>query len=266
MIAILVLLLKDITFDSIPLVELLIIPNNYTTFLPTIKPIPISWSLGLEFHFYLLLPFLLKIRDNTKILLVLILFIAQFVVFNLAGSLNDYLITKSFCSGDLINHTYICSANISQIFGYTLMPIPFMYFILGSLLYSNKKLFDKLFPIYIVLTFFSYILGADTGSLNNYLVDDIYIGVIILFPVAYILLNSGKNIKFDRFIGGLAYPLFLVHYPVIWITRDLLEFEYLFISTLMLSLIFSYLLSLLQKIIDKYRYSLRGFEMTKPLQ
>jgi len=58
------------------------------------------------------------------------------------------------------------------------------------------------------ITLISYILRAEIVFLNNYLVDDIYIEVIILFPVAYILLNSGKNIKFDRFIGGLAYPFF----------------------------------------------------------
>jgi hypothetical protein len=51
----------------------------------------------------------------------------------------------------------------------------------------------------------------------------------------------------------------LVHYPVIWLTRDLLESNYPFVTTTLVSIALSMPLAFVQLKVDQQRYRFRGF-------
>ena len=243
------------------MLEALIIPHNYLIYFKTTNIIPVAWSLGLEFHFYILLPLIFYLSIRVKITIVVILFLLQAFIFSINGNLGEYAGFNNFCNDSSINNTYLCSANITQIFGYHLMPVPFMYFLLGNILWDNSKAFLKIIGVYTFFSILILIYYADSGAYSNYLVDDIYLGSIIFIPVAYILLAySLKTNKIDRKMGNLAYPLFLVHYPVILLVRDIIQVELLFTTSFILMLIFAGMLSYFQEKVDKLRYNFRGFQ------
>ena len=192
--------------------------NGYTFLLN-----PPAFSISIEMIFYLMAPFILRSLKRVWIY---------------------------FFIGVLYSYYVVLSGNINVIYQYHLFPSSFIYFALGALAwyYSKNKVFvlteKKLLFIFIscLALMFCYTLFSMI----------IIICFTILLPR---LFELTKNSKTDRLIGELSYPLYIIHYPVLFYLWGIgIKPVYLgiicFSITLVLSVIIHYLV---EKPIDKIR-------------
>ncbi|WP_157215850.1 acyltransferase family protein [Flavisphingomonas formosensis] len=168
---------------------------NFTIFgvasAPDIKPLGVEWSLDIEAQFYLLLPLLLTMRPSA------------------------WLIVPA----TLIGWTVVYYTGIHNVFMY----IP--AFFAGMLLYKYREVplpasAMQALLAFCVLTGIFAVFPAGRAMLSNKIPDvmneDIFAMIWAVPLVVYIghslRLRSGK---FDRHLGNLSYPLYLVHEPII---------------------------------------------------
>ena len=159
--------------------------------------VPQAWSISLEIYFYLLAPFL--IRKNSRILLF-------------------FLISLSIRIALLLN-----GIGFSDPWNYRFFPAELSLFLLGVMaqkflgpLYKchlTGERFDKLSGlatsfVAILLLFFWKIPKHE----SYYLETGLFIIVIICLPF---LFNFSKLYSFDRHLGELSYPIYMVHILII---------------------------------------------------
>ena len=177
-------------------------PDESDVYVPSSLLVPPAWSLGVELSFYIIAPFLLKIKNSYLISCFLIL-MALKVFFIMSGPLSDlYYRSFHFVLG---------------------------YFLLGAISYRYKdklKFFktDKFntirllyaYAFVITITLFSPYQGLNYSPL-------IVCSFGVFLPS---LFYATKNIKIDRWIGELSYPVYIFHmliYMVVannWIKFD----------------------------------------------
>lgn len=170
--------------------------------IPSVKDLIVSpaWSIGVEISFYCLAPFILRWRLAYLVGLALIGFVLQFI--------------------SLGQHAPI-------LFG-------MQFFLTGALVYRyrmfifNGRLgFDVLknkFVLYgLILAIVSFSMPVDiavghaTAHSHNYL-DRLIYPFVIAFLLPF-LHEATKRNRFDLFIAQLSYPFYLVHQPLLDITR-----------------------------------------------
>ena len=226
-----------------------------------------SWSLDLEILFYILTPFILTIRKN--LLIFILIFLSISLRFILASNNFNYTFshfwTHAFFPSELA--TFLLGALSYR-----------LYFYYKSVIYNNVK--DNLsFIIYgnnilplcfitFILIFFLFLFGNPLNTDNyNYFGgewDKGLFGVpngywlIILLNALYIpfLFDFFKNSKIDSFFGHLSYPMYICHFSVIVFLNKLNADSYLlslytFLITLFISII---LVLFIEKPITKYRH------------
>jgi len=214
--------MSDFTQSPLPVHNLLIVPP--------------SWSLSLEIMFYLIAPFIL----NRKLILVLGLIITslglRFYVYHL-GYQNDPWLYRFF-------------------------PFELAFFLSGNLAYRwYKKIQHKpvnkeiwiVFGIIALMFAFHYLPGS--YDLKKHL---FYILFLIALPFVF---HATKNIKTDRWIGELSYPIYLSHVLIFVIAIPIVHFmlpnpEWNGILTLLMSILFSIAIQyVLLNPIEKFRAS-----------
>lgn len=165
-----------------------LLPLNYSYFTGIPMPIGVSWSLACEAHFYLLVPLLILCSTRTLRVILsasLCFFVVSTCLPNSAfwayGCLPGILFT--FLSGILINRKDYAFIKILWVV---------MLFLLG--IFCLTKIFHT---------------GLRTGIHIN-----VAIGYLAAAIATYCLDKFPPNVKWDKSIGSISYPLFLCHETV----------------------------------------------------
>jgi len=212
-----------IDFSKSLISNLLLIPNfyfwtesNYFDVSSYYKPLLHTWSLGVEYHFYLIWPLLVWIikdlfKDKFFLNLFFIVFIISSLVFNL------YII--SF--GPIFENKFLYGKYVSDTIFY-LTPFRIFEFVFGYLLVINKKriknqfinevlfLFGFLLIIYAALNFDGKTLFPSTNALFP------TIGAFLLiFSKGSFLSNKILKNEFINYLGNISFSLYLYHWPVL---------------------------------------------------
>jgi peptidoglycan/LPS O-acetylase OafA/YrhL len=176
------------------------------------QPLLHTWSLSLEFQFYLLIPFVYflikKYHKNHTIFLLLLIFTSTFLSYDFIGrSQSFYLLPyrlNEFLIGSLL--FFLKKRSLSK----TICDIIF-FFILLLIIYLgftyNQNNFPGLKAFFVTLLVFIFLY------FNNY-------------KYAFVLINN----RFMQHLGKISYSLFLLHWPLIvfvnyFIIRELSIYE-----------------------------------------
>lgn len=196
--------------------------------------VPQGWSLGLELCFYLLAPFIL-VKINLRKILIIIL---------LSFSLRIILIENNL-SHDPWNYRFFATELIFFLFGS-----------ISYIFYKKKLFFNKIISIFFILLISLIIVIFKKINIYTYSNIIFYFMIILLIPSIF---NLTKNIKLDKFLGELSYPIYCFQFIGIGFClkilnmkgkHDLFSAVIIFFVILILSVI-SYLF--LQKFIDRIR-------------
>lgn len=186
-------LFNSATLESI-ILNVLIIPANFymTETLNARVIIPPAWSLGLEACFYLTIPILVAFRLRHLALVI------SLIIF-------------------LFAYSTVIDTNL---FGYRFLPGTLFMFLLGSFLCDAGR-HGKL----IILSTYSLCcsLLAATIIFNTYRVPyniETLLGVALGLPIIY-LLKKRKYGKLDQTLGNISYGVFLNHFLLLWIWKEL---------------------------------------------
>ena len=154
-----------------------------------------AWSLSMELYFYLLAPFILT-RGLVRVVVLFILSVGLRLFFVAKGHEYDLFVRRFF-------------------------PAELWLFLAGALSYF---VFEKireyknniwlgslcLVALVVVLVFFDYIP-------EQYSLGLLACAVFVSIPFIF---NLTKNNKVDRFLGNIAYPVYLVHFLIIAVLEE----------------------------------------------
>lgn len=204
--------------------------------------IPQSWTLALEFYFYLIAPFILK---NLRVTFLIILFSILFrIILDYKGLNNDP-------------------------WSYRFFPNELSLFFLGSishrLLYpkinsicKNCSTLPKIITLILVILIFIYPLISSNILINKF---TILLILFLLMPFAFIFQNSSN---LDKFLGELSYPIYILHIMIFTLIQNI-DNSYLFNIPYSITLLFLTVLASLvfvffiDRRINKYRERFKNF-------
>jgi peptidoglycan/LPS O-acetylase OafA/YrhL len=155
------------------------------------RPILNFWSLGVEIHFYLLFPLIVKYVNRSRLLALL-------------ASLNL--------------STYITISAFSEKSSFFLMPFRFWEFAMGMLAYrvSAQSLSRRISFIRFIAIFSSLLLLFLLQNSNpNVSVVLVAIATAAFLSRAYVLSSISRFLKPLEAVGDYSYSIYLVHYPIL---------------------------------------------------
>ncbi|MCA8339483.1 acyltransferase family protein [Burkholderia multivorans] len=166
------------------IVNLTMVGLNFGAWFKNLTIVPQSWSLGLEWQFYLLFPFMLRARVVT--------FIASLLFFALT------------CATAWINTDVWC---------YRMLPGTAFIFLLGSFLYRGNE--KSVWLVYAAI-FAGFVITYITPSLQDGFRFEVLTGIVVGVPIVRIL-SAIRLGKFDALLGNLSYGVFLNHFALMWL-------------------------------------------------
>ncbi len=173
---------------------LMFFTSNFHAFSPPLYDfvlLPQAWTLSLELMFYFLAPFLTKFKTKSILFIMALSLILRFILYYFG-----------------LNH---------DPWTYRFFPTELFFFLSGIIAYRlykfiNTKNINKWFvyPFYgsyvALIAFYQFIPHNRTKMLA------LFFFTIILIPFIFKLT---KNIKIDKYIGELSYPVYISHFLVI---------------------------------------------------
>lgn len=237
--------LKSLKYSLIFLSNYFFLYSNEIYGLPDINTLPFlhTWSLSIEWQFYLLFPIIIFIiyRNFAQYINILILLITLL----------------SFCLS-----YYYFNTNINKFFFHTSTRI--WEILIGSLIFLNFNFLIKKFHKFQKLIFVFFILFLLTGISYVSKGQNIFLNCIaVYFTGLIIVFNNNLIIKtiFNNFLltffGKISYSLYLWHFPILVLLKYTLEpvtnFKTItiFIITMFISIISYYLIE------NRFRNSLK---------
>jgi peptidoglycan/LPS O-acetylase OafA/YrhL len=151
--------------------------------------IPPAWSLGLEIQFYILAPWALRLEPTV------------------------------FAKIVLLSAAIWCAAQVNLVdsdnWGYRFIPGTLFMFLSGGLIHQRRHGLLAILWTIALLT----LVGEFCGfvAVRDFNVETSFAFVVGVPLVMALSLLPRK--AWDEYLGGLSYPLFLIHFPVIWLFR-----------------------------------------------
>lgn len=181
-----------------------------------------AWTISLEIYFYLMVPFLNKIKSSILILGIVLLFLIRFYIY------------------------YLGHYNIPWTYQFYLFELGF--FLTGLIMYRwykqnnqwiAKSGFQKIIlPISVFAIIVFQFIGADS------IVKD-YIYLVLFAAALPFIFDRSKNNQLDRRIGETSYPIYMIHgfigllATLIIPTSNLWFGTIILIASLLLSIVFN---------------------------
>ena len=190
--------------------------------------IPQAWSIGMEFWFYILAPFLFKLKNKQIVIIIIFLVILK------------YLFLNEFSN--------------SYNWKYRVHFFELVYFLLGGISYKLIKIkkLNQLTRKLIFMMLIIYIVSINLFTDNLIIKWGTYLVFSLAIPVIFRLTSKSK---IDKFLGDLSYPLYIIHILIIAVSREfnITSVELRVVFIILLSILISYILNKILNPIEKYR-------------
>jgi peptidoglycan/LPS O-acetylase OafA/YrhL len=190
--------------------------------------VPQAWSLSLELCFYLLAPFILKLR-NLSILALFLLSLTLRLYMGYKGPEYDLVVRRFF-------------------------PAELCFFLVGVLSY---RLLERVQKTEIKNFLEGYCFVGVVGAILFYpkiaFPGFLALVTLLVFLSVPFVFDLTKDSKIDNFLGKLSYPIYMVHFLIVALFDELLE-EYSMIPLVAVVLVAALLIQFLIELpIDRWR-------------
>jgi len=213
-----------------------------------LRLVPPAWSLSIELVYYAVIPVVLAFGNKKGILIWFLISIVLTII-------------QAFGVAD-IKYKYTALLTGS---------LPFSF---GSLLYFYKDSLGIIFRKYIVVTFALFLTFALTSkSFTSTPQYGAYISIIFTGLLIIGLFNLDKSnypvwvLKLDKFLGDIAYPVFLIHWLVagilthtIFSPKDYKTLPFFIVSFIIVNLLSIGIHYLLEERVNKIRDSVKKWQ------
>jgi peptidoglycan/LPS O-acetylase OafA/YrhL len=182
-----------------------------------------AWTLELELCFYLLAPFILRLRLPWIVGLCLASFALRFGWYGMGHDVDPW--------------------------NYRFFPFELGSFLLGVIAYRVSKVA----PASRSVSFFAYVVtvGAVGVYLPPYLSEHRFLFLLAFAAVLPMIFELTKNWPVDQFLADMSFPLYLVHWPVVLLLYHQPSIVPTFVSVLCAALLVVYV----ERPIDSWRHS-----------
>ncbi len=179
--------------------------------------IPQAWSISVELMFYLILPFLAKLRSSKLMIILIFSLLLRVFVYQHLGLTNDPwnyrlfpLELALFIAGMLSCRFYLAHGSFISAVTDKLVP---------------QKVYGAIFYVIILFILF-FVMKNFTLLLISCRIKEIYavlVSYIVWACLLPFLFAISKSLKWDRVVGELSYPVYLLHVFVISVVGVLLK-------------------------------------------